>query len=42
MALAVTAGTALAAMIWLRLFGRGPLEILLQPPRRRAPAAESA
>jgi uncharacterized membrane protein YeiB len=42
MALAVTAGTALAAMSWLRLFGRGPLEILLQPPRRRAPAAESA
>jgi len=40
MALAITAATALMAMIWLRIFGRGPLEILLQPPIRQ-PGPES-
>lgn len=41
-ALAITAGTAVTAMIWLRIFARGPLEMLLQPPRnRKRPGAEA-
>lgn len=36
-ALAITTGTALTAMVWLRILGRGPLEVLLQPPWRRKP-----
>jgi len=42
MALAITAGTAAVALIWLRILGRGPLEMLLQPPRQRGRTAESA
>ncbi len=42
-ALAITVGTALAAMIWLRLFSRGPLEMLLQPPWwRNQPPGQAA
>lgn len=42
-ALAITVGTALAAMIWLRLFPRGPLEMLLQPPWwRNQPPGQAA
>lgn len=37
-ALAITLGTALAALIWLRIRDRGPVEMLLEPPGRHTPS----